>query len=339
MRQLAGEHGRELVREPWQVEPRGGGDVAGDRAVPAAVANDRDPRAPQRARAHERLHKVDHLMRRLHEVHARRARSGRDHGRARDQRPGVRPRGARARLGRADGEQHDGLFGGGGRVHEGAPVAEVLGVDGDHLGRLVLGERGDELRKVDVGLVPDRGEPREAELDRAREDAELEGEVAALRDQADRALRELVRGDAEVGARVEDAEAVRPEQHRTGIAHPRDQRPLARLRLGAQLAEPGRDADQRPRAGGQGVVDGLLEGGRRDRDDHELGHPGKLAERPVRRPSEHAAAVSVHQVDPGGGARPEAHRDRASCPTWRGRQRRRRSRRSSGRRGGAGRGP
>ena len=126
---------------------------------------------------------------------------------------------------------------------------------------------------------------------------ELERQVAALGDEPDRARRELVRGQAEVGRGVEDAEAVGAEQHRPGRAHALDERALAGLRLGAELAEAGRDADERPRADRQGVVDRLLERGRRHRDDDQLRCVREVAQRRVGGPVEDGAAVSVHQVD------------------------------------------
>ena len=236
-------------------------------------------------------------MGRPHDVRPGGAGCGRHNGRVADQCAGVGARGTRARLGGTHRQEHHRLAGAGGRVDEGAAVAEVLGVDGDHLGECVIGEGGHQLGHVDVGLVSDRGKAREPEPDLPRQDAELEGEVAALGGEADRPRRELVGGQAEVGARVVHAQAVRPEQHRTGRAHPLHQRPLAQLRLGAQLAQARGDADQRPRAGGERVVHGLLEGRRRDGDDDQLGNAGQLCERGVRRPAEDGAALSVDQVD------------------------------------------
>ena len=172
-----------------------------------------------------------------------------------------------------------------------------------------------------------------------REDAQLEGQVAALGDEPDRAGRELVRRQAEVGGGVEDAEAVRAEQHRPGRAHALDERPLAGLRLGAELAQAGRDADERPRADREGVVDRLLERRRRHRDRPPArGRPaGRGATRT--RAGRGWCRRFGSPGRPGGGARPGAPPGRASCPTWQGRRTRRRSRPSAGRRGARGRAP
>ena len=40
-----------------------------------------------------------------------------------------------------------------GGPHERAAVAEVLAVDADHAGVLVLGERADEVGRLEVGLI------------------------------------------------------------------------------------------------------------------------------------------------------------------------------------------
>ena len=81
---------------------------------------------------------------------------------------------------------------------ERAAVAEVLGVEGDQPRRLVRGERAHQLGRLDVDLVAERGEAREAEPDRRDAAADLEREVAALGDQADRAAREVVGDELEL---------------------------------------------------------------------------------------------------------------------------------------------
>src|SRR6187200_2710962 len=107
-----------------------------------------------------------------------------------------------------------------GRRGEPAPVAEVLRVDGDRARLVVPGERADELGRLDVRLVAQRDEAREPEADPGRLRADLEREVAALGDEADRAARQVLRDELELGAGVEDAEAVGSQQARA--AGPRD---------------------------------------------------------------------------------------------------------------------
>ncbi len=88
----------------------------------------------------------------------------------------------------ADGEEHDGLARRG-RLGDGAgevaAVTEVLGVEGDEPGALMRGVRADQLREGQVRLVPERGEPREAQPQRLQQGRQLQGEVAALGDEAD----------------------------------------------------------------------------------------------------------------------------------------------------------
>ena len=77
--------------------------------------------------------------------------------------------------------------------------------------------------------------------------------------------RQRVRGELQLGRGVEDAEAVRPDEQRARGAHALDDRPLARPALGALLAEARSDRDQRARAGGERLVDSLLEPARTGR--------------------------------------------------------------------------
>ena len=153
-------------------------------------------------------------------------------------------------------------------------VAEVLAVDADHAGVLVGRERLDELRGLDVGLVPERGEARDADAVLRAEQAQLEGEVAALGDDPERAGRELVHAEVERRRCVVDAEAVRPEHHRSGAAHLLDDAALELLAAVVDLAEAGRDRDDPARAGSECVVDAGLERRGRHRDHDELGRAG-----------------------------------------------------------------
>ena len=76
-------------------------------------------------------------------------------------------------------------------------VTEVLAVDADHAGVLVRRERLDELGGLDVRLIPERGEARDADAVLRAEQAQLEREVAALGDDPERAGRELVHAEIE----------------------------------------------------------------------------------------------------------------------------------------------
>ncbi len=160
--------------------------IGRDRAVPAAVGDHGDAAAAGARRANEGLAGVDEVARRVDAHDAGLTAGGGDHGVARDERTGVRG-GAAGAGGRAAAvEEHDGLHARGGArgLDEGASVGHVLGVDGDRARRLVAGQVLDELREADVGLVADRGEARQPEAAALEQHADLEREVARLRDQA-----------------------------------------------------------------------------------------------------------------------------------------------------------
>ena len=213
-------------------------------------------------------------------------------------RAGVREHGARRGLRALDRQQQHRLAGARRRLARGrerAPVAEVLDVDGDQLGRGVPGQLADQLRDLHVGLVADRDEAREAQPGALGEHPDLEREVAALGDQPDRAAREVVRHEIELRAGVEHAEAVRAEQDRPGGARPLGERAVARA-AGIAVGRARRDHDDGARAGRERVVERRLERRRRHREHREAGRFGQLAERGVRRPAEDLAGAPVDQV-------------------------------------------
>ena len=206
----------ERVRERRHLEAVGREQVGRDRAVAAAVGDHGDAAPARPRRAHERLAGVDQLARRVDAHDARLAAGRRDHGVARDERARVRGGAARAG-GRATAvEQDHGLLRrcGARRLDEGAAVGDVLGVDRDRARGLVAGQVLDEVGQAHVGLVADRGEAREPEAAALEQHAELDREVARLRDQADGAGGVVVRGDVELRERVVDADAVGAEHDR-----------------------------------------------------------------------------------------------------------------------------
>ena len=201
----------------------------------------------------------------------------------------------------AAGREEDHLLAGPERsltgAREGAAVPEVLAVDADHAGVLVRCERLDELGRLDVGLVPERREARDADAVLGAEQAQLEREVAALGDDPERAGLELVHAEIERGGCVVDAEAVRAEHHRAGAAHLLDDAALELLAAVVDLAETGGDRDDPACSGSECVVDALLERRHRDRDHDELGRAGQLGERAERLLPEDLAAVPVDEPD------------------------------------------
>jgi hypothetical protein len=159
----------------------------------------------------------------------------------------------------------------------------------------VRGERAHQLRRLDVDLVAQRGEAREAEPDRGHAAADLEREVAALGDQADRAAREVVGDELELGGRVEDPEAVGPEHAHARRADAGGEGKVPRA-PGVAVLLAAADGHDRPRPGGDRVLHRLLERGRRHGEDRELDRAGELAQRAVGRPAEDLAAAAVDEV-------------------------------------------
>src|SRR5262249_25507624 len=76
---------------------------------------------------------------------------------------------------------------------------------------------------------------------------DLQQDVAALRDEADRPGGQRHRGELQLGSAVEEAEAVRTHERRAGGPDALGERTLARCALLAELGEPCSHRDQRPR--------------------------------------------------------------------------------------------
>ncbi len=210
----------------------------------------------------------------------------------------MRGGGARACLAASRGEQDDLLARRDSRRSgpgKGTPVPEVLDVDADHTRVAVRGERLHELRRLDVGLVPEGGEPRDTDAVVGREEAQLEGEVAALGDDPELPRGELVRAEVEVRGGVVHAEAVGAEHDGPRLANALHDGGFPGPAGGVDLAEPRRDRHNRTCTDGEGCVDRLLERACRQRDDDELGSPRQLLERAVRRPAQDRPALTVDE--------------------------------------------
>ncbi len=284
-------------RELRHVEARLDRHRRRDADVAAAVAQDGDP-APARGRAaQQRLGGVDELARGAHAQDARGGERGVDGRAVGGQCAGVRVDRAGPGPAAVDGQRDHRRatsHGAGGRTREGPSVAEVLDVDSDDLGGVVGGERLHEVGGAKVGLVTQRGKAREAEPVRGGHQPELEREVAALRDEADRARGQRVGHELQPLPRVQHAQAVGPQQHGTGIADTLGQQSVVVRALLAAGA--GADDDERARPDLERLVDG-----RRDRraghgDDHELGCPGQLLQRPIGGPAEDGVGAVVDEV-------------------------------------------
>ena len=134
----------------------------------------------------------------------------------------------------------------------------------------VIDQRLEDFLGFDIGLVAERDETGESESFAPQQQAELDTEVAALRDQSDRARLRRRAGDEQLRPGVRDPHAVRPQQPRPGCPHLRHDPRLALAADVSQFAETGRDRDQHPAPGRQCVVDRGLERRLRHRKDHQL---------------------------------------------------------------------
>ena len=251
-------------------------------------------------RGEARERPVDQLLRRRDTKDLRRAARSLDRRGVARERAGVGRGGARPCFAPAGGKENDLLprsDRGRAGAREGASVAEVLAVDADHARVLVGGVGLDELRRLDVGLVAEGGEARDADAVLGGEEAQLEREVAALRDDSDRPRSERVGADIELGRSVVDAEAVRTDHHGTRGPDALDDGDLASLAGVVDLAEPGRDRDDRLRACRERVVDRLLEGELRQGNDDEIWLAGELRKRSVRLTTEDLPALPVDEPD------------------------------------------
>ncbi len=177
------------------------------------------------------------------------------------------------------------------------PSLQLLGVHDHRARRRVADERAQDLGRVDVGLVADGDEAREAEVVLGHAQVELLAEAAALRDQTDGAGQDVEVGDGEqLAGRVGDAEAVGPDEQSARGPQARDRRLLAGPSLGAHLAQHRGHGDDRFDAHGDAVVDDRLEELRRHGQDDELRSLRQVAQRGVRGTAEDLPAPPVHEV-------------------------------------------
>ena len=254
------------LREHGQLDSPRAEQVARDRAVAAAVADHGDAPAAGPVRREQRLRDVDEPPRRIHEVDPGGAARGLDRFTAARERAGVGVRGAAPRIRAADGQEHDRLAGGPRRLHERPAVEEVLAVDPDHARPVVLAERRARARWR-------RGPPGFRSRRHARSRARRPRAAAPTSSRTLPLCETKPIGPAGSGVdaswssagAVEEAEAVRTDEHRARGAHPLDERPLARGSLLPELGEARRDRHQRQGARRERVVDRLPRARRRGR--------------------------------------------------------------------------
>lgn len=152
-----------------------------------------------------------------------------------------------------------------------------------------------DLGDVEVDLVAEGGETREAEVVVSGELFELESEVATLGDDAYRSVCQA--DEVESGGGVEHTHAVGSDEHGPRFPHPLEHLLLPPGTLRPELAQAGGEHDDRPSADVQGVSDHDLEGVGVDGDDDEVGSLGKVVQRADGPSSEHDIAAAIDEVD------------------------------------------
>ena len=292
--------GGRFGRQRRQLEAGVGEQVGREHAVPAAVGQHGNAPAAAASAAEQRPGTVDELARRRHRDPARVAQRGGEHPRRAGQRARVGVRRARADVGAA-GLDHQRRLAGLGQRPDGGDerraVLRILHVARHHPRRLVVDQRPQHVGDRQVGLVADGDEPREALPLGRQQQPDLEREVARLRDEGDAAGRLVATGRVQARVRVEQAEAVRAEQQHAGRAGRLDQARLQREALRAHLAEAGRDHRDGLHAEPCGVGHGALHGGRRDRQDHEIGRLVEVEQRRHGLMPEHVAGAPRDHAD------------------------------------------
>lgn len=209
-------------------------------------------------------------------------------------------------------EEQDRLSGGvSGRqdVREAAAVPEVLHVRRDRP-RGLMGDQGLQgVGGVDVALVAERDEAREARARALKVAADLQGQVAALRDEAEAAGREVAPAEPELARRVDDAHAVGAQQ--AGAVRG-DQ-----VREGVLLGGARRDHREAAGARVEALLDHRAHLVGRDRDHHVLGRRVQGGQGGAERLALEVAAPVVDQVDRAAGAAGQGARREPVAPLLR----------------------
>ena len=172
----------QAIGQGGQLEPQCRREVGGDDTGAAAVAHDGEAVAARPVGSETGECRVDQLLGRGHAQDARRAAGRVDRGGVARKRTRVRQRSAGARGAAARSKQHD-LLAGGERGLPARAKARPSRKSSQYtaITRLVVvGERLDELGHLDVGLVAERGEAGDAEAVLARQQAQLDRQIAAL---------------------------------------------------------------------------------------------------------------------------------------------------------------
>ena len=262
--------------------------VGGEDAGPAGIGEDRHV-APSRHRLpREQRRHIEQLRDGIGADHTRLMEQRIDKGIGRGDRAGVRRRGAGTDRGASGLERDDGLgpAEAAGNAAELCRVAEALEVQQDHRRLRIRFPVLEQIVAGHVGLVADRREARNAEIERPRMIENREAERAALRRHRDLSLRRIHRRkgrvQSNIGARVEQAHAVGTDHAASGAARLLDDRLLALPAFFAAFAEPRADDADRLDVFREALIDDGLDVVGRDGDHREIDGIGIQIEAAIR---------------------------------------------------------
>ncbi len=300
--ELSAQQDAGLLGEHRCLQADRGQGVTRDRAVPTTVGEDRGVPPSHPTTGEQSLQQIGHLRGVVDPMSSRRNAGCVDHLIGAGQRSGVGDGAADGSGGAARRHQHDRL------AHrpqssshrdEGASVHDVLGVDPDSARGLVVEAGRHQVHHRQVGLVPQRDEPRDPESPILQQSGEVEHHVAALAQHRHLAHRQQVVGQLEAGAGVHQTQAVRPDEHRAARAHQTHHLLLHPGTVGSELGEAGGDHHHGPGSGLDRGPRGLHELVRGNADDDQVQRFTQLRsglhQRAVRTASQHFGSTAVHQ--------------------------------------------
>ena len=219
----------------------------------------------------------------------------------RRQRGGMRERGPASGFGPAGVQDDDGLtaFRRRNGVDELPPftVAPAFEIDQNDIGFGVLQQILRQFDDAEIGRVADRHLPAEPAARLVREEREIEGEIAALRNQPDAARRNFDAHDVHAGRQAREPGAVRPDHTGARRAHLIDKTSLARLPVLAALRESAGNQNHGADAEIDAVPRHRLHGVRRHNDDRQIDRSRHVAQTGIRRVAANRIRARMDRIE------------------------------------------